>query len=650
MAESRVSRLGSTLGALMLLAGIPVVLVRWAGWPLPDRWPTGQQWRQWLEQPLTAGSVRGAVAVVAWLFWLVLLYALVAEIVLRSRHAIRWLRRLPRLPLPTPMQGLAGGMLGAVAVTAHTAAPAPVAAVSTADGAMLPPGQGADAGTPVQSGVGVQLPDGGWLPRPVAAMVEAAAALVWWRRRQQYRARPPAGFDRDDPDLAPLPATVASIQSGLRDGGTPAHEERLLDLGGLPAGGLGLTGPGAGGAARGALVTLLLGHPPDTGPRQPRIVTTAGDLTTLLGARPHTPGLHVAATLADGLAALEQIVIDPARREHPVTVLTAAPDDPALTARLAALLRLGAGHGISGLILGAWPHGTTWYLDPDGATDAGTRLCTLTGPAAADLLAVVALRVREPARPHSRASHHDAGTPRPATPPGDAPPVQVRLLDRIAVTAGGKPVPIPRTAALQVLAYLALHPGGATSRQLGIAIWPHLRPHVAAGRCHHAVSVLRTALRTASGGHDVVVRAGEHYTLDHTVIDIDVVRLREAVQHAATALAAAERDRALHAVIDVYRGELVTAQRWPWLVPHREAIRRHVIDAYTRLAADHPAEAVELLQKAVRVDPLNEHLHQHAVRALTAAGHHAEATALADRHTRELAAAGLLPSRSPHAR
>ena len=64
-------------------------------------------------------------------------YAAVAEVWIRARRVVRWLRRLPRLPLPTPMQGLAGGVLGAVAVTAPASAePAPAAvAASTLDGA-----------------------------------------------------------------------------------------------------------------------------------------------------------------------------------------------------------------------------------------------------------------------------------------------------------------------------------------------------------------------------------------------------------------------------------------------------------------------------------------------------------------------------------
>lgn len=640
-----VSRVGAVTGVLTLVLGMPVLLVRWVGWPLPQQWPDRQRWQLWLAQPLTEGSITAAVAVVAWLIWLVLVYALLAEIMLRLRATVRWLVRLPRLPLPTPMQGLAGGMLGAVAVTAPATPAAAAADASTLDGAAT---RGMAVDRPVaKASVGVALPDGGWLPHPLACLVDAAAAVVWSRRRRHYRPGPPAGAHREDPDLASLPGTVAAVLAALHDdtgsGSAVATveqaDEQLIEIGELPAGGVGLSGPGAAAAARGALLTLVLTHPPEL--RRPRVLTTSSHVQALLGAAAggygDLPGLHIAESLPDAVADLERMLLDPDRGSDPVTVLAAAPAEPDLARRVAVLLTLGAPHGVRGLILGRWPFGPTWHVTGDGATATGRRLCTLTAGAATDLLAVAALRIQEtPATPTGRAT--------PATPPQRRPEpvaaadaaapdrhtgtgVRLRLLGRLALTRHGQPVRMPRSAAGQVLAFLALHQDGASSQQLAAAVWPHLRWHAAAARCYTAVSVLRTALRAAAGGHDVLVRTGERYTLDHTLIDVDVVRLLHAVQQAATALQPAERDAALHTVVDRYTGELIAGQRWPWLAPHREAIRRHVIDAYASLAASHPEQAVNLLQQAVRVDPVNEHLHRQALAALAAVGDHTKATA-----------------------
>jgi DNA-binding SARP family transcriptional activator len=657
------SRLGSTLGVLSLLLGMPVVLVHWAGWPLPQQWPNRQQWQQWLHQPLTGGSITGTVAVVAWLIWLMLVYALLAEVVARLRRGVRFLRRLPRLPLPTPMQGLAGGVLGAVAVTAPTTQLPAAAGLSTSDRpGVVSPGSTPDERVVADPAAGVGLPDGGWLPHPVAQAVDAAAALVWWRRRQHYQPRPFGGPDRDEVDLAPLPATVAAVQTALHDDAVPERvtlgrpPDPLVDVGDLPAGGIGLAGPGAAGAARGALVTLLLGHPREASRDQPTVVTTAADVRALLGpavpAHHGTPGLHVAEDLPDALAVLDTLLLHPTHRAELVTLLVTAPDDPVLARRLAVLLRLGADHGLAGLVLGMWPHGTTWSVNPDGVTTGGVRLCTVGAAAAADLLTVVALRADE--TPHTQAgaaaSATSQGTDRAErrTLRGDhGPAVRVQLLGGLAVTSGGQFVPVPRSAALQILVFLALHADGATTEQLSAAVWPHLRPHASAGRCYTAVSVLRTTLRTAAGGRDIVTRVGDRYQLDYTAVDIDADRLRRTVHQAATALLPAERDILLRTVVDLYRGELAAGQPWPWLAPHRESIRRQVIDAYVSLATDHPDEAVDLVQKAVRVDPVNEHLYQQAVHALAAVGDHTTIAALRDSLDRHLAAAGLqaLPPR-----
>ncbi|MCW6004282.1 hypothetical protein K1W54_06760 [Micromonospora sp. CPCC 205371] len=621
----------SAVGALMLLVGVPIVLVQLVGWPWPTRWPDRQQWQQWLEEPFAGNLLIGAVSIVAWLLWAVLVYAAVAHLILRLRRAVRWLARLPRLPLPTPMQGLAGGMLGAVAVTTTSGAvsdtpPAAITATSTLDNKAGVQQGAADAG--------VTVPDGGWLPTPVAEAVNAAAALVWWRRRRLYLPRPLAAVQRLDGDLAPLPQAARVVQAALADAGHPAGLGDLPLVNDLPPGGVGWTGPGAAAAARGTLIALLLGHRPVD---RPRVVTTADDLRTLLGADAGAgdggPGLGGGGGGAGGVGVPAPVAGGHPRQ--PVTILTTPPADGRLSRRLAALLLLGAGHHVTGVLLGSWPHATTWHIQSDGTTSAAGRLCTLSGTAAADLLRLAALRSDEtPTQPR----------PVPVVPAAaDRPgaPIRLRLLGGVGVTVNGQPVPISRTAAVQILTFLALHPAGATTAQLTAAVWPHLRPHAAAGGFHTTISHLRKILREATGGREVITRTGEQYVLDHTAVHTDVGQLLAAAGQAVTAPSPAERDTALRGLIDLYRGELAAGHDWQWLAPLREAVRRQVIDAYTTLATDHPEQAAQLWQAAAHTAPGNQHLHRQAVAALTAAGQHRAVAALREQHTRTLAAAGL---------
>ncbi|MGC9668502.1 hypothetical protein ACNTMW_18345 [Planosporangium sp. 12N6] len=702
----------------VLLVGLPAVLVRYVGWPLPEHWPTGADWERWAARPLTRTTVVGAGAVLGWLLWALLVYAVLVELLTRLRRAVGWSGRL-RLPaLPTPMQATASGMLGAAvfglpAGTGQTPAE-PVAAQPTAAPA-LPAVDGVPAAVPAQPPAGpapgdlsptpglahghpaprggVELADGSWVADDTATATVAAAALVWLRRRRRYRPRPPTGAVRDDPDLAPLPATVAAIHDGLHrhqagddtddepeqptaepagtgpdaTSGQPARQPLRPHQ--LPAGGLGLTGAGAAAAARGLLAAILLtgaGGRPGAGPR---VVATAADLAALLGPAPGAvPGLTVVDSLDEALGHLERAVLDrtqsaATRRDHrpadpagrptpagapaPLVLLAGCPTDPAAARRLAVLLTLAAPLGITGVLLGAWPHGHTWLVDTDGTTHPtdtpegrGPRLSVLTVTATVDLLALLReahpVTVDAPTLP--AADHRPAPAPvatasRSASPatgaaPGGGvaparPPLRLTVLGAPAIhrTIGDTAaVPVRRRAAWQVLVFLAVRRDGATSGELAGALWPGLRPHAATGRLYTPISDLRTALRETAGA-DVIVRDGGHYRLDDRYVDVDLWRLHAAVEDAATALDPAARQRALRTVADAYTGELAAGQHWPWLAMYREAVRRHVIDAYVALATAEPDPdlAAAFLQGALRTDPFNEDL-QRRVRGRASAG------------------------------
>jgi DNA-binding SARP family transcriptional activator len=67
-----------------------------------------------------------------------------------------------------------------------------------------------------------------------------------------------------------------------------------------------------------------------------------------------------------------------------------------------------------------------------------------------------------------------------------------------------------------------------------------------------------------------------------------------------------------------------------------------VLDAYTGLiAASELAEAVALLDRALRIDPYNEDLHRQALHALAAVGDLAAIPRLRDSYARRLTEAGL---------
>jgi len=721
-------RLWSLAWLLVLLAGVPAGLVRLVGWPLPDHWPTNLEWQVWLERPLTRTTLLDGAAIIGWLLWALLVYAVVVEVLTRARRVVRAAARL-RLPtLPSPLQATASGMLGAavfgmstgsVHPPASPAAPPPATsllpaaadapvAVGELGGGTLPPVLASHPTVgerdPDLRGRGVALPDGGWITDQTAHAIAAAAAVVWWRRRHDYLPRPPTGADRDDADLAPLPPTVTTAQDvlhgrerpddGPEDTGGAAHgggvapaepppaaaatdgASRPIGLGDLPPGGVGLTGTGAFAAARGIAAAVLLSAGPWQHPGSAQLITTAADLDTLLGpaAASHhaTPGLRMVDGLDDAIALLEQHTLTRARliahhrpaADHqappdagfpPVVLVTRGPADHVTAVRLAVLL-LGTHLGITGALLGGWPHGQTWWVDEDGhthtpdtAAPVGARLCVLTPTAAADLLTLLRQARPDPqhpsppepppqaqpvrpavATPASGASltprpptPHPPGTAAPVGPATAAAPLRLRLLGTPALHHtgdAGAPVTIQRTAALQILIFLAVHRRGAVSNQLIAALWPGPRPEGAAERLYTPVSKLRATLRAAAGT-DVLIRDGDRYRLDERHIDVDLWRLHTAVDQAATTVDPAERRHALRAVVDAYTGDLAAGRDWAWLAAPREATRRHVVDAYMALAGDEPDPhaALALLQDAVRVDPVNADLQRQAQHAHTQA-------------------------------
>jgi DNA-binding SARP family transcriptional activator len=86
-------------------------------------------------------------------------------------------------------------------------------------------------------------------------------------------------------------------------------------------------------------------------------------------------------------------------------------------------------------------------------------------------------------------------------------------------------------------------------------------------------------------------------------------------RHAATN---EQRLTALRQVGAVYQGELADDLSPDWLDPHREAIRRDVLDslgALIRAYGDRDPEAMlDLLEQARRLDPYNEGLYQRILR------------------------------------
>ena len=115
-----------------LLFGVPVLLALAAGSPLPQRVPSADQLRAWLDEPLQPRYAGDTARVVAWLIWAAVAAAVLAAAAAQIRRW-PWTRLLTYVP--RPLQGLAAAIIAAATVTAAgSAVAAPAAAATVPDG------------------------------------------------------------------------------------------------------------------------------------------------------------------------------------------------------------------------------------------------------------------------------------------------------------------------------------------------------------------------------------------------------------------------------------------------------------------------------------------------------------------------------------
>jgi DNA-binding SARP family transcriptional activator len=207
------------------------------------------------------------------------------------------------------------------------------------------------------------------------------------------------------------------------------------------------------------------------------------------------------------------------------------------------------------------------------------------------------------------------------------PPVRLLVLGPLQVTACGREVPGGMRKARELLAFLAVHPGGASGEALSAALWPDADAGQAAARRNLALRKARGLLRAATGlaAPAWITRAAGRYRLDPALTATDLQDFDDALAAARRAGSDAGRLAACRAAVALYRGEVAEGAGYEWAEPHAEAVRRRALDAWTAIAAilqpAAPARALDALEAALPHDPYNEYLYQRIMRLQAAAGH-----------------------------
>ncbi|RAY12955.1 hypothetical protein DPM19_23415 [Actinomadura craniellae] len=471
----------------------------------------------------------------------------------------------------------------------------------------------------------------------------------------------PTDADLIAADLA-MPAP-SQITVGLRD-----DRPVILPLSGLS---LGLHGPGAPAVIR-AVVTELVAR---SHRARAEVVIPSADAKALftesecdlIGLATSLPGLTITSSLTAAITHLEAEVIHRARLMQATdepdvpSLRTADPSEP-LPALLIvastqgnsnhvlqALLQFGHRYSIGGLILGSWPAGTSAHIAVEGAVARaegphsgsliGARLFHVETDDAVDMLRTVRTS-QGAAEPSATVRPTDAEVPElgdhtslPAERNVDMPeleapmpreqgrPIRLCLLGPVRLYATGMPVTTGlRRSAHDLLAYLALHPNGVTREQVIVDLWPDHDPQAGTTAFHTANNNIRRILRQATGLREpmFIIHAAGRYRLDPYLITVDLWDLTIALDKARQADNDAERRHALQPAAALYTGDFAADLTHEWAETHREYIRRTTTDALTHLAdltqAEHPEQALAILEQALDHDPYSEPLYRTIMR------------------------------------
>ncbi|RSM65140.1 hypothetical protein DMB66_17750 [Actinoplanes sp. ATCC 53533] len=242
------------------------------------------------------------------------------------------------------------------------------------------------------------------------------------------------GFtDADLPDETDTPEQSPAPPLNL-----PALGNPMLTA--WPPAGLGLTGAGAEAAARGFLTAALAAGGLDDPHGRSSVVLPAATLATLLGAAavnvPDTPRLTVTGDLAEALELLEEQTLhrtrmvyghevdtvaqlrdaDPYEEPLPPVLLLADATVPHERARIAALLSQGQRLDIHGVLLGAWPDGSTVVVAGDGTTTAADGEGSRHGSHPADVGRLTVITAAEAAGLLPTLAESHTGLPQPPAP------------------------------------------------------------------------------------------------------------------------------------------------------------------------------------------------------------------------------------------
>ena len=206
----------------------------------------------------------------------------------------------------------------------------------------------------------------------------------------------------------------------------------------------------------------------------------------------------------------------------------------------------------------------------------------------------------------------------------------VSLLGAFRVTRAGEDITPSQPQPARLLQILAVRNGRAHADELIEALWPDVDPVVGRTRLRNVMARVRRQAGTGLLARAAdLVQFGDDVEVDATLFEDEAAR--------ALALATAEPNEAAalaRRALERYDGELLPDARYePWAAGLRDRCRQRLL-ALLDLLAQHAAGdsdldgALEFTERAIQIEPLDEHRYLAAVPWLVASGRRGTARSL----------------------
>lgn len=172
-----------------------------------------------------------------------------------------------------------------------------------------------------------------------------------------------------------------------------------------------------------------------------------------------------------------------------------------------------------------------------------------------------------------------------------------------------------RRKALELLAFLAVHPSGAAKDQILEALWPEGDPKETQRYLWHSVSHLRRRLGGPGNAIRLISKTDDSYRLDLGRVWVDVAKFESAVRQAEESSVAAD---GLGTACDIYKGEFCEGRYFGWATLATERLKALFTATAKELSArleegGEVERALLLLDRALSVDPYDEDLCRRAM-------------------------------------